>query len=89
MTEKNARRPFYETIVSLFSSVSRLEELALLAVLIKETKILNNHDNIAAGWYRLMKRMNVTDNLGVIADLLIQKEKAEQEAQDRVDEAMR
>lgn len=81
------RRPFHEVIVdtirSFTSPVTDRVFITFLAGLIKQTKIPKNHDAIIKEWKDFMDRTSRMDFWGVIDDLVLQKQEAEDEARRR------
>ena len=77
------RPPFYETIIGAIRRVP-VYSLPILAELIRETKILKNHDEIIAAWKEKTNGLMLDEGfLGfdVVADILQQKEEAAAEAE--------
>lgn len=77
-TEKAERRPFHETIVDAINRAASSAELAVLAPLIKGTKIPKGHDEIIAAWNDRLNLLGGTrrHDYNVPADLLEQKQEA-------------
>ncbi len=100
MTEKaQKRRPFHETIVDAIGGMTSIYDLhlpAVLAKLIKETRIPAGHDEIILAWRQQFAKMHKAqgqvwregDNLGVVASLLEQKKEAEDKAAKKLEEAV-
>ena len=81
-----ALRPFHETIVDAIERVDDTRGLALLSLLIKETKIPKGHDEIIAAWRKQCGQLGDDDwhidpeVSGVLAHLRAQKQAAEEKA---------
>jgi hypothetical protein len=77
----NELMPFHEAIEYVIYQANSKVEMFCLAKVIKATIIPKNHDEIIAAWNSTMKLMfGKTDDLGVPAHLLEQKQQAEKEA---------
>ncbi len=87
-------RPFHETVIDAIGGISSIYDLHLPAVLgklIKETKIPEGHEAIAAAWTQRFEELHRVwgqawdedDYLGVVANLLEQKEEAAKKAEEK------
>lgn len=81
--EAKQRRPFHEVIVDAIREASEPEEVALLAKLIKETRIPRGHDEIISVWNRCKNNWRLGFGHGVVESLLEQKQEAEKEEEKR------
>ncbi len=77
-TEKPTKRPFHETIVDAIYHIDSSVDFAVLAPLIKATKIPKGHDEIIAAWNDRSNLLGHAgkDLFGVVADLRKQKQEA-------------
>lgn len=75
--DETRRRPFHVTIVKALDRSSSATGLTVLVRLIKETMIRKDHDAIIAAWERNAKRIGLNGDYGVVENLLLQKQGAE------------
>lgn len=74
-----AKRPFHETVTEAIHSATA-QQMRMLAGLIKDTKIPKGHDQITEAWVKRCAEMGWEDeDLGVSADLRVQKCAAEEQ----------
>ncbi len=85
MTEQTAKqqRPFHETIVDAILEASAPGEVALLAKMIKETKIPKGHDEIIVAWRHRQDDWGLGFGHGVVENPLEQKREAERKEEEK------
>lgn len=71
-------RPFHESIIEIIKNASCSSMLVLVDVL-KTTRIPKNHDAIIEAWNTRWQELGIPIDLGVEANLLLQKMETEKE----------
>lgn len=86
-TKQVVRRPFHESVVDAIGCAGG-PELALIGAFIRTTKIPKDHDEIALAWERRRKELGWSDEandaIGVLADLLAQKQEVAEKEKEGV-----
>lgn len=82
--EVKQRRPFHEMVVDAINSTMSGEQLITLKILIQETSIPKNHDQIMAAWERACRTLDRVSYIDrVKTSLLEQKQEAEKKEEEK------
>ena len=73
-----SKKPFHESIVEAISGASA-GEMRILASLLRQTKVPNNHDQIIQAWTNRRRDLDLNDGFdqGLVEGLLEEKVEAE------------
>lgn len=68
-----AKKPFHESIIDVINALVTVEDVGVIAVLLRITVIPEDHDKIIEAWTAKLKQLEFKDDFGVIAAISGQK----------------